>query len=139
MNTGYLFLFAYILLVGTATFLQKFVMSKITPFQLEFLIGLGMLIVSAPVLFWQQKSLAIPIKDAPVAALVGLGFALGSFVYVLAVSKLPVGIASAISTGYVVVALLLSVVFLKEPVSPLKLLGVFLTVVGVVILSLVQK
>lgn len=141
MTIGYLFLLSYIILVGTATFLQKFVMKQLTPFQLEFVIAIGMLLISTPILLIQQKSLMIPVKALPLGGVVGVGvgFALGSFMYVLAVSRLPVGIASAISTGYVIVALILSVIFLKESVTFLKLLGVFLTLSGVVILSLTQK
>lgn len=139
MTIGYLFLLSYIILVGTATFLQKFVMKQLTPFQLEFVIAIGMLLISTPILLIQQKSLMIPVKALPLGGVVGVGFALGSFMYVLAVSRLPVGIASAISTGYVIVALILSVIFLKESVTFLKFLGVFLTLSGVVILSLTQK
>src|SRR5438046_3172543 len=125
---GYAFLTAYIILVGVATFLQKFVMKQLSPYQLEVLIAIGMLIISVPVLFIQQKSLAVPLKGIPLGALVGLGFALGSFVYVLAVSKMSVSIASAISTSYVVVVVILSTIFLKESLSILKLVGIVLTV-----------
>lgn len=132
---GFLFLFVYILVVGLGSFFQKFALKQLTPYQLEFLIGIGMLIISVPVLLWQQKSLYVPIKDVPWGMLIALLFATGSFVYVLAVSRLPVGIAASVSTGYVAVALILSVIFLHEDITIMKVIGVALTVVGVAILS----
>jgi uncharacterized membrane protein len=66
---------------------------------------------------------------------VGLLFAIGSFVYVLAVSRLPVSIAAPVSTGYVVLAVALSAIFLKEQVTLVRGIGIVLTIVGVAILS----
>jgi drug/metabolite transporter (DMT)-like permease len=134
--SGLFFLATYIIAVGVGSFLQKFVMGKVSPYQLEVITALGMFAVSVPALLIAQKSLNIPIKDAPLALLVGLLFSIGSFVYVLAVSRLPVGIAAPVSTGYVVLAVALSAIFLKEPVTLMKGLGIILTVAGVAILSL---
>ena len=132
---GFFFLGSYILMVGLGSFLQKFVMAKVTPFQLEFMTAIGMMVVTVPALLFAQKNLNVPLNQ-PGAWLVGLFFALGSFVYVFAVSKLPVGIAAPVSTGYVVLAVVLSVIFLKEPMTLMKALGILLTVAGVAILSL---
>src|SRR5690348_15548336 len=120
---GLFFLAIYIFAVGTGSFLQKFVMDKITPYQLEVITAIGMFVVSVPALLIAQKNLNIPISSAPLALLVGLFFSVGSFVYVLAVSRLPVGIAAPVSTGYVVLAVVLSTFFLKEPITLLKALG----------------
>ncbi len=132
---GIFFLVFYIFAVGVGSFLQKFVMNKVTPFQLEVITAIGMFVISVPALLFAQKNLNIPIFSAPLSLLVGLLFALGSFVYVLAVSRLPVSIAAPVSTGYVVVAIVLSTIFLKDQMTFLKILGIFLTVVGVAILS----
>lgn len=133
---GVIFLAIYIMAVGVGSFLQKFVMDKVTPFQLEVITALGMFTISVPALLIAQRSLNLPIQQAPLSLLVGLLFSLGSFVYVLAVSKLPVSIAAPVSVGYVVVAIILSVIFLKEPMTLLKGLGIALTVAGVAILFL---
>jgi drug/metabolite transporter (DMT)-like permease len=61
--------------------------------------------------------------------------ALGSISYVLAVSKLPVGTAAAISTSYVILVVLLSWIFLHESLSWMKVTGIVLTIVGVALLS----
>lgn len=134
--TGFIFLVTYIFAVGVGSFLQKFVMGKVTPFQLEFITAIGMLTITVPALLIAQKSFNVPIFQAPLAGLVGLLFATGSFVYVFAVSKLPVSIAAPVSTAYVVVAVILSSIFLKEQITLLKAIGILLTVAGVAILSL---
>jgi drug/metabolite transporter (DMT)-like permease len=110
-------------------------MGRVSPFQLEVIIAIGMFIVSVPALFIVQKSLYVPIKSAPLALAVGLLFSIGSFVYVLALSRLPVSIAAPVSTGYVVLAVALSAIFLKEQISLVRGIGILLTVVGVAILS----
>ncbi len=132
---GFIFLATYIIAVGLGSFLQKFVMNKVSPYQLEVITALGMFAISIPALLFAQKNLHLPIKEAPLALLVGLLFSIGSFVYVLAVSRLPVSIAAPVSTGYVVLAVALSAIFLKEPISLLKGIGIILTVAGVAILS----
>ena len=133
---GLIFLAIYIFVVGTGSFLQKFVMGKVSPFQLEVITAIGMFVVSVPALLIAQKNLHIPFQSAPLALLVGLFFAIGSFVYVLAVSKLPVGIAAPVSTGYIVLAVALSAIFLKEPITFQKGVGILMTIVGVAILSM---
>lgn len=87
---GFFFLATYILAVGVGSFLQKFVMGKISPYQLEVITVIGMFAISVPALLIVQKSLHIPISSAPLSLLVGLFFSIGSFVYVLAVARLPV-------------------------------------------------
>jgi drug/metabolite transporter (DMT)-like permease len=65
--------------------------------------------------------------------------ALGSSSYVLALSKLPVGTAAAISTSYVLVVPMLSRTFLGEPLSWLKIAGILLTTAGVALISLEES
>ena len=47
----------------------------------------------------------------------------GSICFVLALAKLPVGMAAAISTSYVLLVVLLSRIFLNETISWMKLSG----------------
>jgi drug/metabolite transporter (DMT)-like permease len=61
--------------------------------------------------------------------------AVGSISYVVALSRLNVGTAAALSTSYVVVVAVLSRVFLDEKITPLKLAGIALTLAGVALLS----
>jgi hypothetical protein len=48
----------------------------------------------------KQGSLIVSIKALPLGAPIGLLMALGSICFVLALAKLPVGTAAAISTSY---------------------------------------
>lgn len=131
---GLSLLAGYIMAVGIGSFLQKFVMNKVSPFQLEVMTAIGMFVVSVPALLIVQKNLSVPVFASPLAWLVGLLFALGSFAYVLAVARLPVSIAAPLSIGYVAVAVILSAIFLKEPITFMKALGIVLTIGGVAIL-----
>lgn len=137
--TGFVFLVGYIVLVGVASFLQKFSMKQLNPYQINFLMALGMLVTAVPALLIKQGSLSVPTKSLPLGAPIGLLMALGSISYVLALSELPVGMAAAISTSYVVLVVLLSRVFLGETLSWLKIAGILLTIVGVALLSWEEK
>jgi|SRR2546428_6804653 len=137
--SGLAFLLGYIVLVGVASFLQKFSMKELNPYQVNFLMAVGMLVTATPALWLEQGSLAVPIKSLPLGAPIGLLMALGSISYVLALSKLPVGTAAAISTSYIVLVILLSRVFLAEKLSWMKVVGISLTVIGVGLLSWEQK
>lgn len=137
--SGMAFLLGYIVLVGVASFLQKFGMKQLNPYQVNFLMAIGMLVTAVPALWLKQGSLAVPIKSLPLGAPIGLMMALGSISYVLALSKLPVGMAAAISTGYVVLVVLLSRIFLEESLSWMKVVGISLTIIGVGLLSWEQK
>ncbi len=137
--SGLAFLLGYIVLVGVASFLQKFSMKQLNPYQVNFLMAVGMLVTATPALWLEQGSLAVPIKSLPLGAPIGLLMALGSISYVLALSKLPVGTAAAISTSYIVLVILLSRVFLAEKLSWMKVAGISLTVIGVGLLSWEQK
>lgn len=133
--SGWLYLAGYIVLVGSSSFLQKFAMKDVSAFQINFLMAIGMLITAVPALWWQQGSLAVPLKGLPYGAPVGIMMALGSICYVLALSKMPVGVAAAVSTSYVVLVVVLSRIFLGEPLGWLKGIGIVLTVAGVAMLS----
>src|SRR6266513_283621 len=137
--TGFGFLVGYIVLVGTASFLEKFSMKQLNPYQVNFLMAIGMAVTAVPALWVKQGSLMVPVKSLPLGAPIGLLMALGSISYVLALSKLPVGTAAAISTSYVVLVALLSRIFLGEELSWLKVAGILLTVVGVGLLSWEDK
>lgn len=138
-TSGFLYLLGYVLLLGIGTFLQKFSMRQLSPFQLEVLITLGMVIIAVPSLLFAQKSLTIPAKGIPLGGLVGILFASGSLLFTLALSKMQVSIASAVSISYIVIASLLSIIFLKEPINLTKGLGIALTIIGVALLYFQQE
>lgn len=133
--SGLAFLFGYIVLVGVASFLQKFSMTQLSPYQINFLMAIGMLVTAVPALWVDQASLMVPLKSLPLGGPIGLMMALGSISYVIALSKLPVGTAAAVSTSYIVLVVLLSRIFLGERLSWMKVAGILLTIIGVGLLS----
>ena len=136
-TTGFLFLLGYIVMVGMASFLQKFAMKDLTPYQLNFFMFIGMLLTAIPALWFAQKTLTVPTQSAPMGLLIGILMALGSLSYVLAIARLPVGLAASMASSYLVVVVVLSFAFLQEPMSLVKAVGLGLTIAGVAILSTV--
>lgn len=134
---GISYLLGYIVLVGIASFLQKFAMKSITPYQINFLMAIGMAITAIPALWLVQKNLHVAAKDLPLGLTIGFMMAVGSIAYVLALSKLPLGVTAAVSSSYLVVVVILSWIFLHESFSLWKIIGVVLTLVGAAILSVV--
>ena len=132
---GALFLAGYIAAIGVATFLLKYVSDDLSPYQINFLMAAGMVVIGVPAVLIADGTLAMPRARLPLGITIGLLMAAGSILYVLAVSKLPVGLASAIATSYVVVVVVLSRLVLDESLTPVKIVGLVLTVVGVALLS----
>jgi uncharacterized membrane protein len=137
--TGFAFLLGYIVLVGVASFLEKFSMKQLNPYQVNFLMAIGMAVTAVPALWIKQGSLSVPMKALPFGAPVGLLVALGSISYVLALSELPVGMAAGISVSYILLVMLLSWWFLDESMNWMKIAGALLTIAGVALLSWQQK
>lgn len=137
--SGFAFLVGYILMVGVASFLQKYTMKQLNPYQINFLMAIGMAVSAVPALWIKQGSLIVPTKALPLGAPIGLLMALGSICFVLSLAKLPVGMASAISTSYVIVVVVLSRFFLNESLGLVKMAGIILTIAGVALLSWQQK
>ncbi len=132
---GYLFVAGYILIVGVATFLMKVGLKTMTPYQMNFLMGIGMLLTGVPALLIAQKSFKIPAKEMPIGLLIGTMMAIGSIFYVLALNKLSASVASVLAASYVLLVIVLSWIFLKESFDTVKILGVLLTFVGVLLLT----
>lgn len=137
--TGFAFLLGYIVMVGVASFLEKFSMKQLNPYQVNFLMAVGMVVTAVPALWLKQGSLTVPTKALPLGAPIGLLMALGSISFVLALSELPVGMATGISTSYVLLVMLLSWWFLNESMGWMKITGALLTVAGIALLSWQQK
>jgi len=133
--TGFGFLFGYIVLVATASFLEKFSMKQLNPYQVNFLMAIGMAVTAVPALWIKQGSLTVPTKALPLGAPIGLLMALGSISFVLALSELPVGMATGISVSYVLLVMLLSWIFLSESMNWIKIAGALFTITGVALLS----
>ena len=123
------------MLVGVATFLMKAGLKSITPYQMNFLMSIGMLVITLPALLIAQKSLNIPVKELPLGFGVGLMMAAGSVLYVFALDKMPAGLASVLSATYMGVVVLLSWLFLHESFSWAKAAGLILVFAGTLLLA----
>ncbi len=110
-------------------------MKNLNVYQINLLMAIGMLLTTLPAMYLAQKNFKFPSEGLGIGALAGLLMAIGSLLFVFSISKLPVGLASAISTSYVVVVVVLSAMFLKEPITLFKAVGIALTLAGVAILS----
>src|SRR2546422_6900715 len=136
---GFGFLAGYVVMVGVASFLEKFSMKQLNPYQVNFLMAIGMAVTAVPALWIKQGNLTVPAKALPLGAPIGLLMAVGSICFVLSLAKLPVGMATAVSTSYVVLVVLLSRLFLHESIGWLKTAGIVLTIAGVTLLSWQQE
>lgn len=132
---GYLFVAGYILLVGVATFLMKVSLKSLSPYQLNFLMGVGMLVTGIPALLLAHRSFKMPVKELPAGIAIGIMMALGSILFVLAINKLSASVASVLATTYVGVVIILSTLILKESFDAIKILGVALTFIGALLLT----
>lgn len=132
---GYLFILGYITFVGIATFMMKVGLKTMTPYQMNFLMGIGMLITGIPALWLAQKSFNIPSKEIPMGLAIGVMMSIGSIFFVLSMNKLPASVASVLAATYVAVVIFLSWIFLKESFDAIKILGIILTFAGALLLT----
>ncbi len=132
---GYIFVVGYILLVGVATFLMKVSLKSLSPYQLNFLMGIGMLLTGIPALLLAHRTFKMPAKEVPIGLVIGTMMALGSILYVLALNKLSASVASVLAATYVGIVIILSWLVLKESFDAIKIAGIFLTFVGALLLT----
>lgn len=135
---GYLFVLGYVLIIGLATFLMKVSLKSLSPYQLNFLMAIGMFITGVPALLIAHRTFKMPSKELPLGLLIGVMMATGSILYVLAFNKLNASVAAVLATTYVLLVILLSWIFLKESMDMVKILGLGLTFLGIAILTLRQ-
>lgn len=132
---GYLFILGYILIIGVATFLMKVSLKSLSPYQLNFLMGIGMLLTGLPALLIAHRSFKMPVKELPAGLVIGVMMATGSILYVLALNKLSASVASVLAATYVAVVIVLSWLFLKESFDAIKIVGISLTFIGALLLT----
>lgn len=132
---GYIFVAGYVLLVGVATFLMKVSLKTLSPYQLNFLMGIGMLLTGVPALLIAHKSFKMPLKEVPIGFLIGTMMAIGSILYVLALNKLSASVASVLAATYVGVVVILSWLVLRESFDAFKVIGILMTFVGALLLT----
>src|SRR5256714_10820935 len=93
--SGFGFLIAYVVLVGIASFLEKFSMKQLNPYQVNFLMAIGMAVAGVPALWVKKSSLKGPTKTLSLRAAIGLLMAPCSFSFLFSPAELPVGTRTA--------------------------------------------
>jgi uncharacterized membrane protein len=66
--SGFGFIAGYVVMVGVASFLEKFTMKQLNPYQINFLMAIGMAVTAVPALWIKQGSLSVPTKALPLGA-----------------------------------------------------------------------
>lgn len=132
---GYLFVLGYVVIVGVGTFLMKIGLKTLSPYQLNFLMGVGMFITGIPALLIAHKSFKMPVKELPMGIAIGTMMAVGSILYVLALNKLSASVASVLAATYVGVVIVLSGLVLRESFDAVKIVGLAFTFLGVLLLT----
>lgn len=114
---------------------MKVGLKTMTPYQMNFLMGIGMLITGIPALLLAQRSFKMPAKEIPMGLAIGIMMSIGSIFFVLSMNKLPASVASVLAATYVTVVIILSWIFLKESFDAIKVLGIILTFAGALLLT----
>jgi len=122
-------------MIGVATFLMKVSLKTLGPYQINLLMGIGMLVTGVPALLIAKGTLKMPASELPLGFSIGVMMALGSIFYVLALNKLSASVASVLAATYVGVVVILSAIFLKESFDTMKIAGLLLTFVGALLLT----
>lgn len=130
-----MFILGYVLLVGLGTFLMKVGLKTLSPYQLNFLMGIGMFLTGVPALLIAHKTFRMPVKELPMGILIGVMMAAGSILYVLALNKLSASVASVLAATYVSVVIILSWLVLKESFDVIKVAGIVFTFIGALLLT----
>ena len=125
----------YIVVIGVAAFLEKPALQGLDATQLNGLMAIAMTTVACVAL--AVRGPRLPMTNRTFAAF-GIGAMIGvaSVFYFLGLRGLPVSVTAASSNAYIVVTVLLSTVFLHQPLSLSRSGGVALTLLGVTALAL---
>jgi uncharacterized membrane protein len=125
----------YVVVIGVSAFLEKPALKGLTATQLNVLMGIAMTAVAGVALVVRGPRL--PMTKRTFGGL-GVGVMIGtaSVFYFLGLRGLPVSVASAASNASVVVTVVLSAIFLHQPLSRARAAAIALTLLGATLLAL---
>ena len=132
---GFVIMGVYVVLIGVGAFLEKPALTGLTATQLNALMGIAMTAVAGTAL--AVKGPRLPMTKRTLAVL-GVGVMIGaaSVFYFLGLRGLPVSVASAASNASVVVTVVLSAIFLHQPLGRARAAALALTLLGATLLAL---
>jgi drug/metabolite transporter (DMT)-like permease len=132
---GLVYLAAYAVLAGVASFLEGPVGHRYEAFQLNALIRAGSFLAALAALL-AVHGLAIPMTGATLAGLgIGVIAGVGSICYCFAVSYMPMSTVATLSNFYLVVTTLLGITILGEAITVLKFGGLVAMIAGGLLLD----
>lgn len=125
----------YVVLVGVASFVEKPVTGHLDAFQFTAALRTGGMILAVATLL-AAHGLTLPGLPSTLAGLgIGLISGIGSLLYCYAIGRLPVWLVTCLANAYIIVTVILGVIVLHDPLTPLKIVGLVLTVAGMFLLS----
>ena len=132
---GFVIMGIYILVIGVSSFLEKPALKGLTATQLNVLMGIAMTAVAGIAL--AIKGPRLPMTKRTLGGLsVGVMIGAASVFYFLGLRGLPVSVAAAASNASVVVTVVLSAIFLHQPLSRARGTAIALTLLGATLLAL---
>ena len=132
---AFLIMASYVVMIGVGAFLEKPALRRLDATQLNGLMAIAMAAVAAIAL--AVKGSRLPLTRRSLAG-VGVGAMIGiaSVFYFLGLRGLPVSVAAATSNAYIVVTVVLSSIFLRQPLTRARGGAIALTLLGVTQLAL---
>ena len=132
---GFVIMGIYIVMIGIGAFMEKPALKGLTATQLNALMGIAMTAVAGIAL--AVKGPRLPMTKRTLGVL-GVGVMIGaaSVFYFLGLRGLPVSVASAASNASVVVTVVLSAIFLHQPLGRARSAALALTLLGTTLLAL---
>jgi bacterial/archaeal transporter family protein len=125
----------YVVIIGVGAFLEKPALRTLDATQLNGLMAIAMTAVAGVAL--AVKGTWLPMTRGTLAGLgVGAMIGVASVFYFLGLEGLPVSVAAASSNAYIVVTVVLSSIFLRQPLGRARGAAIVLTLLGVTQLAL---
>jgi transporter family protein len=132
---AFLIMAGYIGIIGVGAFLEKPALRGLDATQLNGLMAIAMTAVAALAL--ALKGPRPPLTSRTLAGIgVGAMIGIASVFYFLGLQGLPVSVAAAFSNASIVVTVVLASIFLRQPLTGVRVAAVALTLLGVTQLAL---
>jgi drug/metabolite transporter (DMT)-like permease len=131
---GFVIMGIYIVVIGVSAFLEKPALKGLAATQLNVLMGITMTAVAGIAL--AVKGPRLPMTKRTLGGL-GVGVMIGSasVFYFLGLRGLPVSVASAAANASVVMTIVLSAIFLHQPLGRTRVAAIALTLLGATLLA----
>jgi transporter family protein len=120
---------------GLYAFIPKIATEYIGPRSATVYLALGSICVTVLVLFSLNFRPDIHPKGIALAVIAGVFVNLGNLCFLAAVSRGPVSLVAALTALYPVLAIVLAMVFLNEPINPKQGLGILLSLGAMFLIS----